>query len=148
MKGNNKKFVAPRFAKDERYKKVLNEIASAGVCPFCPENFRWHTKPILKRSGGWFITENFSSYKNALHHLIIVNKKHKEHFTELSAKDWRDLSHLASWAIRKFKIKGGGLALRFGDTDFTGATVRHLHAHLIVPRLKKNVPQTVVFPIG
>ena len=46
--------------------------------------------------------------------------------------------------LKKYNIKGGVLALRFGDTAYTGATVCHLHFHLIVP--KKS--QTVNFPIG
>ena len=52
--------------------------------------------------------------------------------------------------IKKYKIKGGGLTLRFGEQNYTGATVLHLHFHLIVPKLKpkSKLAKIVNFPIG
>ena len=52
--------------------------------------------------------------------------------------------------MEKYKIKGGGLVLRFGKTIYTGSTVNHLHFHLIVPEVSKNTKKinTVYFPIG
>ncbi len=143
-----KKFVDPRFAKGERYKNVMQDIVRAAVCPLCPKTMRWHTKPILRRYGGWLITENFNPYKNTEHHLILVREKHAEQFQQLTAHDWTAVSTLVRWALRRFKIKGGGLTLRFGDTAYTGATVAHLHFHLIVPKLKKRKAIPVHFPIG
>lgn len=149
MKEKNKKVVDPRSAKSARYRAILKEIEGIGICPFCPGNFRWHTKPILRREGGWLITENFKPYENARYHFLIIKTDHRERLEELTPRDWSALLHLARWAVKKFKIKGGGLALRFGDTAHTGASVCHLHAHLIVPRLNKNKrAETVWFPIG
>jgi diadenosine tetraphosphate (Ap4A) HIT family hydrolase len=143
-----KRVVDPRFAKGSRYKKIIREIQKADVCPFCPENFRWHTKPILKRQGDWFITENFNPYKNAQYHFLAIKKTHKERLEELSVRDWKELSGLLAWTIKKYHLKGGGFAMRFGDTALTGATVCHIHAHLIVPKIKKGNAETVWFPIG
>lgn len=149
MKGKrNKKVVDPRYAKGARYGGIIREIQGEGVCPFCPKTFKWHTKPILKRHGGWLITENFNPYKNARHHLLIIKTAHKEKFEELTPRDWRSLTRLAAWAIKKFHIKGGAFMLRFGDTAFTGATVCHIHAHLIVPEVKNGKAKPVFFPIG
>lgn len=144
----NKKLVDNRYAKSGMYKKVIDEIASQKVCPFCPETFKWHTKPILKRLGGWLITENFSPYKNARYHFILVGKEHKEKISELTSTDWKAISSLISWAVKKYKIKGGGVTLRFGDSLYTGATVRHLHLHLISPEVTNGKAKPVYFPIG
>lgn len=39
--------------------------------------------------------------------------------------------------------------MRFGNTDYTGATVSHLHAHLIYPEVDKSKKsKTVNFPVG
>lgn len=143
-----RRVVDPRFAKGSRYRAVIHDIARAGVCPFCPEHFRWHTEPLLKRYGGWALTKNFNPYRNAALHLIIIATAHKERLEELTPADWRALSFLARWAIQKFKIRGGGIALRFGDTAYTGATVCHLHAHLIVPKLRGKKALPVLFPFG
>ena len=150
MKRNNKPtFVDPTSAEGrKKYQKVLKEIITEGVCPFCPETFKWHTKPILKRLNGWLITENFSPYENAKFHFILVGKKHKEKISELTLTDWRTITSLISWAVKKYDIKGGGITMRFGDSLYTGATVKHLHLHLISPEIEKGKAKTVSFPIG
>ena len=144
----NKKVVDTRYAKTTQYRKVLTEIKGAKVCPFCPKTFKWHTNPILKTVGNWLITESFQPYKNTAHHFLIIGKRHKEQLTELSPRDWTEISGLQKWAIKKFGLKGGGLAMRFGDTAHTGATVSHLHMHLIVPKLKRGRAIPVWFPFG
>lgn len=143
-----KKMVDPRMAGSAHYRAVLHDIQNEGVCPFCPKTFKWHTKPILRREGGWLITENFKPYKNARYHFLIIKIKHKEHFDELTPRDWQSFSHLAAWAVKKFRIKGGALALRFGDTAHTGSTVCHIHAHLLVPKIKNGKAGVVSFPVG
>lgn len=147
-KENQPPKVDPRNARDEKYKRVMGEILKEGVCPFCPETFKWHTKPILEHNGEWFITENFNPYKNTQFHFLIIGKEHKELLSDLSARDWESISSLISWAVENFKIEGGGITMRFGDTLFTGATIKHIHAHLIVPTVKKGKALPVYFPIG
>jgi len=141
--------VNPRNAKSKGYGKVIRAIADTKQCPFCPDNFKYHKKPILRRSHGWFITENSWPYKNSQKHFLIIALKHKETLAELTLADTRDILHLAAWAVKTYGIKGGGLTMRFGDTNYTGATVAHLHAHLIYPEAGKKGPSKVVnFPIG
>ena len=143
------KVVNPRFAKTGEYKKVIGTIETVGHCPFCPDNFRYHKNPILKKSHGWFITENSWPYKNSQKHFIIISPKHKETLTELTVRDIESILHLAKWATKKYQIRGGALTMRFGESDFTGATVSHLHAHLIYPaKGKRGHSKTVLFPIG
>lgn len=145
---STKKLVNPQFARGEMYQKTMKEIVAAKVCPFCPKHFKWHTKPILRRYKGWLITENFRPYDNTLHHFVIIGEKHIEKFEKLTTTDWQAISHLVSWAVKKYKIPGGGFTMRFGDSNYTGATVTHLHAHLIVPETKSGKAKTVSFPIG
>ncbi len=149
MKKSEKKVVNPKFAQTERYRKILSVIESENKCPFCPNNFKYHKNPILKRLGDWFITENSWSYKEARHRFLLICDKHMENISELSAKDLETVLKLAKWATRKYRISGGALAMRFGNTRFTGATVCHLHFHLISPKVdKKENTKVVYFPIG
>ena len=147
-KKSKKILIDPRYAKGSKYTKVIKEIQNEGVCPFCPASFKWHTKPILKTEGNWFITENFNPYKNTQHHFLIIGKKHKELLSELTMLDLQAVWSLACWAIKKFQIEGGGIILRFGDTLYTGATIKHLHLHLIKPSIKAGKVKPVFFPIG
>lgn len=145
-----REFVSVQNARKGEYQKVIEEINSTGKCPFCPENFKYHKNPILKRKGGWFLTNNSWPYKNADCHLIILGEKHRENFQELTKKDFEAIAYLTRLAIKKYSIKGGALAMRFGKTDFNGATVAHLHFHLISPKIDKKTKRakTVNFPIG
>ena len=149
MKNTIKKVVNPGTARTEEYRKILKTIESENKCPFCPSNFKYHKKPILKKSGGWFITENSWSYKEAKYRFLIISEKHKERLSGLTVKDFATVLRLAKWAVKEFNIPGGALAMRFGDIKFTGATVYHLHFHLISPKINKNGSANVVsFPIG
>ena len=144
----SKKLVDPHYAKGGEYQRVMVEIQKARVCPLC--HMRWHKNPILRRKGGWFITKSTGPYQNADHHFLVIGKRHRESLDTLSANDFRDAIFLMRWAVRTFKIRGGAIALRFGDTRFTGATICHLHFHLIVPKLdrKKKRARLVQFPVG
>lgn len=139
-----------RHAKSKEYREVLKNIQEIGKCPFCKENFRYHKKPILKKEKRWFITKSSWPYKNTQYHFLIISEKHKENFEELNLSDFEAVFRLTNWAIKKYKIKGGGLTLRFGRTIYTGSTVCHLHFHFIVPKIDKKTKKikTIYFPIG
>lgn len=143
-----KKFVNPRFATKGEYKNVIAAIIKEGKCPFCPENFKYHKHPVLRETKNWIITKSSWPYKNTREHIILISKNHKENFQQLTLNDFFEIKKLVNWAIKEFKIKGGGLALRFGDTDCTGSSVAHLHFHLIAPKLKGGKAISVNFPIG
>lgn len=145
-----RRFVNVSNARKGEYKKVIEKIADTGQCPFCPENFKYHKKPIYKTKGNWFLTNNSWPYKNTCQHLVIIGKKHKEEFSELTNKDLAEIGYLVNFAINKWQIKGGALCMRFGDTRFTGASVNHLHFHIVSPKLNKKTKRAKVveFHIG
>lgn len=139
--------VDPRNARADGYKEIMEEIVSEKVCPLCPP-MKWHPNPILKDDGRWLITNISHPYPDSAHHLIIISKKHVEQLSELAPEDLQSVLDLAKWATEEFNITGGGLTMRFGDTLYTGATIKHLHAHLIVPKVKGKKVSPVYFPIG
>jgi diadenosine tetraphosphate (Ap4A) HIT family hydrolase len=116
----------------DNYQKVIEEIAEHKVCPFCNENLKkYHKNPILIEGKYWLATNNLYPYKNTLHHVIFINKEHIEHIEEVQAESWYELHSQIKQIAKERKIKGGSFLLRFGDTNFTGGSVSHLHAHLI-----------------
>lgn len=144
-----KRFVQKEFAKSKNYRQVLATIERTRRCPFCKENFRYHKKPILKRGDGWLATENSWPYGGTRVHCLIIAERHCERFEELTPRDFFAIMRLTRWLIRRYRMPGGGLALRFGNPRFTGATVSHLHFQLIQPAPKAHGKTEVVnFPIG
>lgn len=139
--------VDPRNARTDGYREIIEEIVSEKVCPLCPP-MKWHPNPILEDDGKWLITANSNPYKDTEHHLLIIKRTHIETLDDLSADDMKSVLNLAKWATGEFNIRGGGLTIRFGDTLYTGATIKHLHAHLIVPKVEGDQVSPVYFPIG
>lgn len=122
-----------------KYNKLLVRIIKDGVCPFCAKNLkRYHKKPIIKKTKYWTLTTNQNPYQGLKVHLLFIHQKHLIKLSQLTSEEWLDLSKLASWAEKKYRIAGGTFFMRFGNTNYTGASVNHLHAHLIVGG--KNAP--------
>lgn len=141
-----KKYVNLKNARDPEYRRGLEEIKEAGICPFCPKNLKkWHKSAILKRAGNWIITPaSLQKYDDIKFRFLLIGDEHKESFEELNLTDLSHIKELIIWVIKEYGIKGYGLTLRSGDMDITGASVCHLHFHLIVPEDNK----VVNFPIG
>lgn len=113
---------------------LMKKIAQDGVCPFCAEHFKtYHPKPILKETDYWFFTENMSPYKGTKYHFIFVYKPaHIQTPNEMRPEALADLFALVNTAITEYKFPGGAFFMRFGDHDYTGGSVEHLHAHLML----------------
>lgn len=131
------------IVKRSDYVNTLNAIVAGGFCPFCEEHlFKHHRKPIIYKSKHWIVTENSWPYKGSKLHFIFITKQHLEKTENVSFVVWNDLQKLYKKVIKKNNIKGATLMIRSGDTKYTGASVNHLHAHLIVgnPRTRKSKP--------
>lgn len=152
MDDKKKKFVDPTFtSRDKGYADVIAEIGKTKTCPFCRVHFQYHKNPILQEFNGWQITRNSWPYEGSETHLIILNPdQHKETVSELTVEDTAAILHLVKWIVGELKIPGGGICMRFGDTLHTGATVCHIHAHLIVPKInpESGRAKVIQFPIG
>jgi len=115
----------------ESYKNVISQIAKDGVCPFCPEHLsKYHNKPIIEKEY-WWVTDNMYPYQPTLNHGLLIHKNHIVHINEISVEAWAELKSIVAEMTKLRSVGGGTFILRFGDARFTGASVSHLHAHLI-----------------
>lgn len=148
---SKKKFINQTYVRTGSQAEIYEQIEKEGLCPFCLENFeRYQVGPIIKDNANWTLVKSKWPYENSKVHLLLILKTHIEDIQKLDSDTWGDLLDLVKWAIGKYKIPGGALAIRFGDSNLTGATVHHLHAQLIEPTRKegKENAETVTFPIG
>ena len=87
--------------------------------------------PILRTGKHWVVTTNISPYLGTTHHFIFVHKKHIESVTQLSSDASAELMKHVAWLSKKYNIKGGGFFMRYGEGNYTGGSVAHLHAQLL-----------------
>jgi diadenosine tetraphosphate (Ap4A) HIT family hydrolase len=132
-------FVDLANARVDDQRHVMQTIIDADHCPFCQENLeKYHKQPILKEGEYWLVTTNQWPYDHTTVHLLIILKMHGERLVDLPSDAGRELIELAQWAEQEYHIPGGGLALRFGNTDYSAGTVSHLHAQLLQPDINAS----------
>lgn len=146
----NDKFVNLENSKrDQKYSNAIKTIIDDGVCPFCSENIKkYHKNPIIEENNSWIATDNMYPYEGTKFHILLIHKKHLTLLDEIGSDAWSELYHLTNLVIKKRKIKGGTIFMRFGDTKFTGATVTHLHAHIVSTDIEKQDRSPILTRIG
>jgi diadenosine tetraphosphate (Ap4A) HIT family hydrolase len=125
------------------YVNTLDTIVADGFCPFCEEHlFKHHRQPLIYKGRYWLVTENSWPYKGSRFHFLFIARQHIEKTEDASSAMWSELQRLYRKLTKCHQIKGATLMVRSGDTKITGATVNHLHAHLVVgtSRTKKTKP--------
>ncbi|MCK9497841.1 MAG: HIT domain-containing protein [Candidatus Colwellbacteria bacterium] len=137
----NKSFCNTGNARNSEQLGVMKSINKNGYCPFCPENFtKNHKKPIIFDGKHWFVTENQWPYSAAKYHFLAITKNHIENLTELPKGAGNELIDICRYIEDKYGINSGAICMRFGDIELNGATVNHLHAHLLVPDPENKDP--------
>jgi diadenosine tetraphosphate (Ap4A) HIT family hydrolase len=136
-------------ARVDEQRQVMQEIIDADHCPFCSENLaKYHTQPILKEGKFWLVTTNQWPYTFTKLHLLFIHKNHITTLQEMDPAAGKELIELAQWAEAAYQVPGGGLAMRFGDTDYSAGTVAHLHAQFLVPDIEAEGYEPVRIKIG
>lgn len=142
-------FVDIDNSRTEEQVGVMEDIIQAGHCPFCLENLKkYHKQPIIWEGKYWLLTKNQWPYKNTKLHLLGILKEHAEDLSALTPAMGTELVEMLQVADKEFSPPGGGLAMRFGDTNYSAGTVKHLHIQFIVPDINSPDFKPTRFKIG
>lgn len=137
------------IVKRDDYVNVLNKILEEGSCPFCEENLlKHHQKPIIYKSKHWIITENSWPYKGTHYHFLFIPRVHVETIEDMSLEVWADLQKQYDKTVTERNVEGATLMIRSGHTNITGASVNHLHAHIIVGSARTKDTKTITALVG
>lgn len=123
-------------------------IRDSGNCPFCDPNI---TCQLVLQTEYWRVVYNEFPCADSRLHLLLLPKRHVVRVRDLTAEEWRDFPE-ALWRLTDSETyEGCPLALEHGyslatfrSEEASGATIRHLHGHIIRPDYGK----VVSFPIG
>lgn len=147
-----KSFVNLDNARNIEQREVMETIQNGNFCPFCPKYYdQSQLMPVIKQGRYWHIRANRWPYENTHVHLLIIHNEHAEKLGDVSPEAVQEFFELAQWIEKEYQITGGAIGLRFGDIRINGASVNHLHAHLISAKITdKNNPdyQPVRFRVG
>lgn len=136
-------------ARFDDQRAVMKEIAENEHCPFCPENLQsYHKQEILRTGEHWTLTPIQWPYEFTQLHLLAISAYHAESLNDLKEGSFDELLKHFQWAELTYNIAAGGLAMRFGDVKRNGASIRHLHMHMIVPSDDKRPEDKIRFKIS
>lgn len=122
-----------KHARTAEQEENMRRILEDGVDPFDWDQLqKYHDRPILRRGAWWLVTENQYPYAGATLHLLLIYRDRVRSPAEVCAEAWPEFGEILAWIQHEYDLSHGALLLRFGDMASTGATVDHLHVHVIV----------------
>lgn len=111
----------------------MRRLDAAGICLFCPEHLGSHPRQqVLFSTRHWTATLNEFPYPGTSLHLLLVPHQHAADLLELGDDARGDFWVALATAVEEHGLTYYGLGIRNGDCRFTGATIRHVHAHMMV----------------
>lgn len=130
---NKYPIVEPNNGRNDEYRADLTSILESGNCPFCPGGKTLKQQEILKKDDSWFLTKNYHPLAGTIHHFIVTPVRHVTFVEDILPEEWAKLSDLRRWLRTEYSMTGDAMYVRSGEPIVTGATVSHLHFHIIVP---------------
>jgi diadenosine tetraphosphate (Ap4A) HIT family hydrolase len=110
----------------------MQRLEAAGTCVFCPQHLaRDRNQPVLHRTPHWTVTPNEFPYRGTRLHLLLVPDEHVTDLLDLPDEARQDMWSALDWVRQHYGLSFYSLAARNGDCEFTGATIRHVHLHLL-----------------
>jgi diadenosine tetraphosphate (Ap4A) HIT family hydrolase len=111
----------------------MRRLDAAGICLFCPDGLARHPpERIVLRTWHWTVLRNDFPYRGTRLHLLLVPRQHATDLTGLHADSQRDFWRVLAAVVRDHQLTYYGLGVRNGDCRYTGASIEHVHAHLLV----------------
>lgn len=119
--------------REDSQREQMDKLEAAGVCMFCREHLEGFKKEPIEFEGDWWVvTKNDFPYQgSSFHYLLVYKPEHITSCTELTPEAWTELGEHVKHVCEKHNIPGGSVFMRFGDTDYNGSSINHLHAHII-----------------
>ena len=138
-----------QHARVEAQSHKMQELMERGICAFCEEHFvEYHDNPVEFETDHWIVSKNDYPYKRTSLHLLVIPKRHVRFLNELSAEARAEFIEVVSRIEKQWALESYVLAMRVGDPDLNGATVEHMHAHIVVGDVDDPDPEPVRFKMS
>lgn len=128
-------------ARTDEQRAEMARLDAAGICLFCPEHLASHPQQrILLSTRHWTATPNEYPYAGTSRHILLVPHQHASDLLELSDEVRADFWVALAAVAEAIGLHHYGLGIRNGDCRFTGATIQHVHAHVLVGSDEEGAP--------
>lgn len=119
-------------ARSEEQAQNMRDLEERGVCLFCEEHLKADVEhTIYFESDSWLVTNNKYPYDGTSLHLLLIPKSHVRDLIDLSPKAQASFFEAVTWVKVNWGLDFYGIGIRSGNFSGTGATIEHLHIHLL-----------------
>jgi ATP adenylyltransferase len=131
------------YRTDEQLADMLR-LEADGVCLFCHPHLENDAEQrILHSTNHWSVTPNEFPYHGTKLHLLLVPNEHVADLLDLRPEAQADFWTALAWIRDRFQLTYYGLGARNGDGRFTGASIEHVHVHVIVGDVDDEAHQPI-----
>ena len=137
------------FGRVPEYVELLKNAQAEGQCLLDPENFYTRQgNDVLQTYGGWILARTLYPYANTEQsrpgiegHTLIFPEKHIVSPAEMTDEDILAREKLFRICAEIYGAKTGATFFRYSFDDnhvAAGATLAHLHMHVVTPHLDED----------
>jgi diadenosine tetraphosphate (Ap4A) HIT family hydrolase len=119
-------------ARSDEQRMKMERLASERVCLFCKAHLVEKNNPVEYDNGGWSVAKNDFPYPGSVISMLLISNRHVASPDELTAGEWMRFGDAIAWLNHNYNIKGASLLMRYGEMEFNGSSIQHLHAHVVV----------------
>ena len=130
------KYIFPPNAREQEQLDIMMRNEYSDRDPLAPE---YIGNKVLFETEYWFITENRFPYVGTEKQFLIVASQPVYSIDGLTAEMWEDLRGVWKKIRDEYGLNGGAFCFRFGDPSRSGASLKRLHAHIVMPVRDKKV---------
>lgn len=116
-------------ARTNEQRAEMERLEQARQCHFCSSE---EPDKIILENAHWFAVNNTFPYDNTALHLLVVPKKHYLSLSEMPDEFRQSYLEIVAAVEEHFELKAYSHFMRVGTMTRTGASIAHLHAHIIV----------------
>ena len=138
------KFIYPPNARKQEQLDIMIDREGKNEDPLAPQNLDPEAQQTLFETKHWCITLNRFPYENTQMQILGISKDDVYDYKDLSPEAFAEIQEIWTKLAVEYNLDGGGLCWRFGDPAKSGASLKRLHFHVIMPEEDKKVK----FPIG
>lgn len=134
------RFIEPRNAKYIKQLEIMLQQEKDGKDPLDPSII---DQEILFTTNHWYISYNRFPNDNIEHQFLVASLQPIYSIDDMPKEMWEELRDIWQRLIAEYNIPGGALCYRFGDLVVSGASLKRVHVHLVVPKKDKKVKFTI-----
>ena len=127
---NAYKYIYPPNSREQEQLDIMMRDEYSDKDPLDP---KYIENDIAFETDFWLVSWNKFTYEGAKKQFLIVIKQPVYDLDDLAPEMWLDLQNVLAKLKKEFGVVGGAFCIRYGDPALSGASLKRLHAHAILP---------------